>query len=172
MSESKLETIDFASTITNYDIISIQETRLMPHKLPRWLHDHPDFAITSIPSESARRGTGLLLLHRRHLQPAVWAITVDPYLAIWLSFPPSVTGLEQDLLVAGVYLPPGRLKRDSAAMWAALSSQVKSAEKEGLITLMGDFNAWLGTVPDLPSTARWSARFPSIPRPKPRSLGA
>ena len=116
MSESKLETIDFASTITNYDIIAIQETRLMPHKLPHWLHEHPDFAITSIPSESAKRGTGLLLLHRRHLQPAVWAITVDPYLAIWLSFPPSSTGLEQDLLVAGVYLPPGGLKRDSDAM--------------------------------------------------------
>ena len=174
MSESKLAVIDLASTITNYDIIAIQETRLMPHKHPRWLQEHPDFAVTSIPSESAKRGTGLLLLHRRNLQPTIWAITTTPYLSIWLCISSSVTGLHDDLIVAGVYVPPCRQRAEQREMWAALSSQAKSASKAGLLVLMGDFNARLGELNDLASPVRWRARFPNdagIVRPPARQSG-
>ena len=114
-----------------------------------------------------KRGTGLLLLHRRHLQPTVWAITTAPYLSIWLCLPPSTTGLQEDLIVAGAYLPPNRTRANQRSMWAALSSQVKSASKAGLLVLMGDLNARLGELNDLASPARWRARFPhnDITRP-------
>ena len=77
----------------------------------------------------------------------IWSNSTEPYWSIWLRLPAARTGLDRDLLVGALYLPPH--PEDEAVTWLALAAQVERAQEEGCyVLLMGDLNARLGTLPD------------------------
>ena len=106
-----------------------------------------------LTASRGKKGTGLLLLHRRDLHEEVWSVTEEPYLAIWLRQLPSTTGLPCDLFVAAVYLPPGRLADEQEQIWGApLEDQIDMERRLGLVVMLGDFNARLGGLEDRAAT--------------------
>ena len=116
------------------------------------------------------RGVGLYALVHVSVLPRVLCDPCSDSRCLWLRVRGGA-GAAGDLFVGGVYLPPFGSPQwrapgsDAAAAFDALRDQTLSLQARGRVLLMGDFNARLGTMPDIqPGADTLLARAAGGPR--------
>ena len=132
-----------------FDIIALCETQ--KQSAPQYI-DKTTWESTIVGSENNKKGTGLLVLHRRALQAELWRKNKETETGglqrIWLRIPASTTALPNDVMLGCIYMPPGRPTTnngDGAKMWTKLKQDIKAARLLGEVIIMGDFNARVRT---------------------------
>ncbi len=151
MENPKLDHV--SALVRAHDMCVLVETRagekalkgFMAH-LPRHTY-HACFA-----PKPGRGGQGVAVLISERMRPFVtrWRIsTADmPFQCVWVRIQGTLFGLEQDVLVGGVYVPPVTRHRKLPAVKAALDALMQDIVAAQLVTphvmLMGDFNARVG----------------------------
>ena len=132
---------DTAQYIQSFDIALLTETRCASSDL------FPAFQQFSLPvSEPGRAGHGVSVLVSPLLQKGVSLWKAQPEVpALWVRLSASTFGLDKDLFMASVYLPPGgsqQLQCSSVTdRFHHLSHAVGDALQHGYVILGGDFNA-------------------------------
>ena len=151
-------------------LIFLSEVGHAPPRAPR----HYTLMTTGDPPQVAPRGpgrgVGLYALVHVSVLPRVLCDPCSDSRCLWLRVRGGA-GAAGDLFVGGVYLPPFGSPQwrapgsDAAAAFDALRDQTLSLQARGRVLLMGDFNARLGTMPDIqPGADTLLARAAGGPR--------
>ena len=148
-SASKLDVHETANYIRSFDLALLTET---------WCEDSEVFKGYSkfgLPlADPGKAGEGTCVLVHPRLQGSVSLWKLQPAVqAVWVRVNAAVFGLDRDVFIACVYIPPAgsnQLHSQSlSARMASLRSAVISAQEHGHVILGGDFNAKVETMDDL-----------------------
>ena len=145
-SSSKLEITSIRNYLNNYDIVFLQETWLKEKKLN--FKDYVTFS--SIEKVTSKRGHGgISVLIKQNLENKINFIKSQSQNIIWCKLNKNKFGLNSDIFIGNIYLPPLRSQKKTAEdVISTLESEIQKYSKEGQIILLGDFNARTGLLND------------------------
>ena len=105
---------------------------------------------STVKNTVSRRGqAGVSVLIRDHHQNFVSRIHSDSPNIIWCRLDKQLLGLQADIFLAAVYLPPLQSQRKAGEdVISILEKEIHKYSTQGQILLLGDFNARTGTLND------------------------
>ena len=146
ISNTKLNIKSIKSKLSKFDIICLQET---------WAKDETltfqGYTVYStVKNTVSKRGqAGVSVLIRDHHQKFVSRIHSDSPNIIWCRLDKQLLGLQADIFLAAVYLPPLQSQRKAGEdVISILEKEIHKYSTQGQILLLGDFNARTGTLND------------------------
>ena len=146
ISNTKLNIKSIKSKLSKFDIICLQET---------WAKDETltfqGYTVYStVKNTVSKRGqAGVSVLIRDHHQNFVSRIHSDSPNIIWCRLDKQLLGLQADIFLAAVYLPPLQSQRKAGEdVISILEKEIHKYSTQGQILLLGDFNARTGTLND------------------------
>ena len=145
----KLDLHETAQYIRSFDIALLTETRCDSLDL---FTGFQQFWLPVPQLGKADRGV-CVLVHPKHAGLAtLWRSQPDTQ-AVWVRLRASMLGLDKDLFVAAVYIPPAGSaqlqQRSLASRMHDLRQSALLAEQQGYVLLGGDFNAKVSTLLDV-----------------------
>ncbi len=175
-----------ADLLRHHDICVLIETRATATGAKKFMgHQKQHTHHARHAPKAGQCGQGVMVVVSRRLQPFVscWRITPASSLiqCVWLKVQGAALGLEGDVLLGGVYIPPATRKRPAEVIRQAmleLTEEITSAQRvTPHVMLLGDFNALIGASPEPYADASPCARqFPPLALPRecstPPSLNA
>ena len=105
---------------------------------------------STVKNTVSKRGqAGVSVLIRDHHQNFVSRIHSDSPNIIWCRLDKQLLGLQADIFLAAVYLPPLQSQRRAGEdVISILEREIHKYSTQGQILLLGDFNARTGTLND------------------------
>ena len=140
---------DTIQYIETFDVALLTETRSASYEVFQ-SYQHFSLPVT----DSGRAGQGVCVLVHPRFQKAVSLWKLQPEAsAVWVRFSASAFGLDKDLFMASVYIPPGGSQQlhhsPVAARFQLLSDAASDALQHGYVILGGDFNAKVASRSDI-----------------------
>jgi len=146
ISNTKLNIKSIKSNLSKFDIICLQET---------WAKDESlmfqDYIVHStVRSTKSKRGQGgvSVLIKNKHSDLVFHIKSASPNI-IWCHLKRQLFGINSDIYLAAVYLPPLQSQRKAGEdVLSVLEQEIHKYSKQGKIILLGDLNARTGTLND------------------------
>ena len=144
----QLEVHDTAEDIRSFDVALLTETRCEQSEVFR------GFGKFSLPvRELGRAGEGTCVLIHPHLEGSVTVWKLQPEVqAVWVRIKALALGLDRDLFLACVYIPPATSSQlqmhNLSARMAALKSAAVMASELGYVIIGGDFKTKVAAADD------------------------
>lgn len=138
---------EFTELIKKYHVIGISETKLSKYdniNLPAF-----DVYYNS-RQNCIRNSGGLALLIKKNISEWVTIMNNNSEFIQWCCISKVCTGLDENLYIGNVYLPPEGSKYVSADMWETVQNEITRVKLlSKYVVLMGDFNARTSNISEI-----------------------
>ena len=144
LNRTKLDVYETADYIRSFDLALLTETRCGESDVFR---GYSNLSLPLVNPGAAGEGTCVLVHPCPQGSVSLWKLLPEAQ-AVWVRVRASVVGLDRDVFVACVYIPPAGsaqlLPHSLAERMSSLKAAVTSAQAHGHVILGGDFNAKVG----------------------------
>ena len=149
LSQTKLDVYETADYIRSFDLALLTETRCEESDVFR---GYSKLSLPLVNPGAAGEGTCVLVHPRLQGSVSLWKLQPEAQ-AVWVRVRASGIGLDRDVFVACMYIPPAGsaqlLSHSLSERMGSLKAAVTSAQAHGHVILGGDFNAKVGGMDDV-----------------------